>query len=498
MIWGLRNRGGQHPVRTNKGEARGTAAFAPALSRLLPGGPLVSIVLPVYNQAGMLAESVSSILSEREIPLELIIVDDGSTDDPASAVRSFRESDTRVRFLTKPNGGISSALNAGFAVTEAPLLTWTSADNRYLPGGLRALVLDQLAHSCCPLSYGNVRLIDEAGRPARKSAYRPSDQSPTDPSILLLPRSSELLFEFDDNFINAAFLYRRTFAENVGVYLSALRGYEDYDYWLRLTAFAPARHVDTADPLYEYRVHGNSLTGRLDPAKLASETRAHRLRMRTFRNKLLSEQPATTAPAPESVLKRARDSHFGAVCASGEVAGIIGGAPESELLGALKGAGKTAAIFVTSPGTAESWRACAAPLGFPVIADFPEGFGELTEKEYRQRSLMFFLSSIDWILHVQGEDTLREQALYAAHAGLTLRSFMAGTSGKMSSRAVEFLPAPHVEFYGSTAELLSAPAAAIPPSPVLDEWILSTGEAHRLAISRTGALCSQVERIAIS
>src|SRR5574337_314358 len=99
--------------------------------------PLISIVLPTYNGAAYLRESLDSCLNQSFQDLELIVVDDGSTDDTETILGSY--SDPRLRVLKQSNQGLAAALNAGFAQTRGRFLSWTSDDNLYLPEAMAVM-----------------------------------------------------------------------------------------------------------------------------------------------------------------------------------------------------------------------------------------------------------------------------------------------------------------------------------------------------------------------
>ncbi len=232
--------------------------------------PFVSVVLPVYNQAMFIADSVRSVLAHQRFPLELIVINDGSTDDPRAALEEFA-TDPRIRVIDQANAGIAAALNRGFQEAQGSFLTWTSADNHYRVGALDALADYLLDNPSIGLVYANVQLISDSGEVLRASSYRKADQSPEDSSILLLPLQSETLCELNDNFLNSCFLYRRECAEAVGAYRSEYLGYEDYDYWLRILQLTNIAHLDSDEALYHYRIHDNSLTATLETAELADK-----------------------------------------------------------------------------------------------------------------------------------------------------------------------------------------------------------------------------------
>lgn len=240
-----------------------TPEFSPLRSR-----PLISVVLPVYNHARYLRASLESTLAAAvHYPLQIIVVNDGSTDDFATVITPFRN-DPRVVIVEQANGGIAAALNAGFRRAEGPLLSWTSADNRYRPGALDRLADFLLANPSVGLTFGNVQLIDDGGNVLHRNGYRLADQLGNLDGMLFLPTSGASLADFPDNFVNACFLYRSTLSDAIGGYDQSLHGCEDYDYWLRIAAVCEVVHVDTDDVLYEYRLHGDTLTANLQPPRL--------------------------------------------------------------------------------------------------------------------------------------------------------------------------------------------------------------------------------------
>ncbi len=224
--------------------------------------PLTSIVLPVYNHADFLAESIESVFSAVSHPFELIIIDDGSTDKTPAVLSSY-ESHKNVISIRQENQGIAAALNKGFSIANGSFWGWTSADNRYLPQALDHLIDYLVLNPSLAFAYGNVQLIDESGAAFQDSGYRPQDQWGKDRSILQLPLQAESLLSINDNFVNACVLYRADLALHAGDYSTEYLGFEDYDFWMRLSVLASGAHIDLEDPLYQYRLHRNTLTENL-------------------------------------------------------------------------------------------------------------------------------------------------------------------------------------------------------------------------------------------
>ena len=94
--------------------------------------PRVSIVIPVYNGANYLREAIDSALAQTSSEVEVIVVNDGSRDDGATA-EIARSYGNRIRYIEKENGGVSTALNRGVAEMRGEWFCWLSHDDRYLP-----------------------------------------------------------------------------------------------------------------------------------------------------------------------------------------------------------------------------------------------------------------------------------------------------------------------------------------------------------------------------
>ncbi|MDI6791949.1 MAG: glycosyltransferase [bacterium] len=201
--------------------------------------PLVSIVLPTYNQITMLQKAVRSVLEQSFKDFELIIVNDGSTDGTDDYLKTL--ADSRIRVIHQTNQRLPAALNTGFRAARGELLTWVSSDNYCAPYFLEALVGALATHPEAGLAYADFFLIDENDHLIRRVSvpdygYR------------------SLLIRNDGN---AAFLYRRACMEKIGLYDTELEGAEDWDYWIRM-----AEHFDfvyVPEALYYYRLHEKSM-----------------------------------------------------------------------------------------------------------------------------------------------------------------------------------------------------------------------------------------------
>lgn len=203
--------------------------------------PRISIVLPTHNQARYLSQALDGVASQTWRDFELIVVDDGSTDDTPRVLADYRP---RLSFtlIRQKNRGLPAALNAGFALAAGEHLTWTSSDNIMLPHMLERLAQELDRSPDVGMVYSDWYDIDEEGRVLRE--VRTLDH---DPVVLLR-----------HNYVRASFMYRKCCRDEVGEYDSRTKFKEDHDYWLRIARRWPLKRVP--EPLYKYRLHAESLS----------------------------------------------------------------------------------------------------------------------------------------------------------------------------------------------------------------------------------------------
>ncbi len=226
---------------------------------------LVSIVLPTYNQVNYLSLSVESILAQTYRNFELIIVNDGSTDDTVKLLESYTNI-PYIKIINQNNQRLPGALNAGFNQAKGQYLTWTSSDNLMHPEMLQILVAKLDAVPEVGLVYADRFLIDEDG--VNLGEFCLPDYDPY------------LLLHMD--IIHCCFLYRRECQEKVGFYDPAFVYAEDWEYWIRISQYYKMKHIPKS--LYYYRVHKRSMTseivrGSADKMKFAKFSAIIRKRM---------------------------------------------------------------------------------------------------------------------------------------------------------------------------------------------------------------------------
>lgn len=233
--------------------------------------PLVSVILPVYNHADLLEQSARSVLYGTYHNLELIILDDGSTDDIEPVLKRLLVN-PRVRVYRQPNQKLPRTLTHAHQVAQGEFITWTSSDNLMAPQAIEQMVSALLTNPEAVMVYADVSVIDDDGNLLTDGSYRPQNLDPLQPGVVRLHRDTRPLGYEADNYINACFVYRREAALALeGHYADDLRGLEDYDFWLRMQRCGHLQHLGNAEPLYQYRVHQRTMSHEL----LTQQLRAH-------------------------------------------------------------------------------------------------------------------------------------------------------------------------------------------------------------------------------
>ena len=208
-----------------------------------PESPLVSLILPVYNDTDYLFESIRGILAQTYLALELVVVDDGSEEDVAAVVRRFGH-DSRLRyFRLEKNRGLPHALNYGLSKARGSLMGWTSADNGVQPRWLERMVRTIAGHPRASAVFSDYYHIDKDGLAIdakRLPAYKLNGLQNGGPSLLW-----------------RASAYRKT-----GGFDESLFGIEDRDFTIRLAL--AGRIVHLREPLYYYRIREGSLSSKID------------------------------------------------------------------------------------------------------------------------------------------------------------------------------------------------------------------------------------------
>src|SRR5436309_4419777 len=178
--------------------------------------------MPTWNRAPFVAEAVASVLGQSYGALELVVVDDGSTDDTSDVLGAIR--DQRLRVIATPHRGIGAALNAAFAVASGDVVARLDSDDLWLP----TMVADQLAALVARVDvdvvHARSQVIDASGRRRDELWGRPL-RVPDDPLLSLL---------YVDPICTITAVYRRRLLDRVGPWPEHVQVGEDADLNLRV------------------------------------------------------------------------------------------------------------------------------------------------------------------------------------------------------------------------------------------------------------------------
>lgn len=207
--------------------------------------PLISVVMPVFNGAEFVDEAVRSIRAQTFRNLELICVDDGSTDTTLEKLRVHAAADPRVRVIEQNHGGVIAALHRGFAEARGRLIARMDSDDVSVPSRLERQLDFLAANPSVILVGGCVEVTDAAGRVLARVSV------PTQPAEIRerLRRGNCM--------VHPTVLFRREVLE-IGGFRQAYLDAEDYDMWLRLSERADLANLDVV--VLRYRRHRNSVS----------------------------------------------------------------------------------------------------------------------------------------------------------------------------------------------------------------------------------------------
>jgi len=227
---------------------------------------LVSVVIPTFNYGRFVRDAVESALSQTYRPVEIVVVDDGSTDDTAAVLEPYRQ---RVTCLRQDNRGLSAARNTGIRAARGSFIAILDSDDWWAPEKLEAQMATFAVDPALGIVSCNSALVDLDGQPYTGLTSPVKSEAPD--------RRAFVRKLLRGNCVSggSSAVVRRTCFDSVGLFDETLKSAEDWDMWLRICsrypiAFVPAR-------LTFVRVNPHSMSGAGNAAKmLASELRVLR------------------------------------------------------------------------------------------------------------------------------------------------------------------------------------------------------------------------------
>lgn len=213
----------------------------------MPKSPLVSIIMPSFNQRQFINQSIDSVLSQSYQHLELIIADGGSTDGTIALLANKADKDKRIKYVSEPDSGPAEALNKAIKHTTGTYIGWLNSDDLYKPQAIDRALNGFKTHPNWIMVYGQAEHIDERGQPI--------DPYPTlKPSVDI------------HHFINGCFIcqptvfFKRTMPVMLGEFDQSLQTAFDFEYWIRAFKGLQDR-IGFVDAIQaQSRLHKNCIT----------------------------------------------------------------------------------------------------------------------------------------------------------------------------------------------------------------------------------------------
>jgi len=231
--------------------------------------PAISVVVPIYNAALHIEQTLRSVLTQSLSNWELIAVDDGSTDDSLAIVRRLFGDDPRVRILPQSNAGVSMARNRGVALSRAPLIAFLDADDLWHPDKLRLHVEHHACHADVGVSFARVEFLSPGGTPTGLQAALPRQSLAPEDFLCENPTTT-----------TSNWVLRRELFASVGGFVADMSYSEDLEWLLRVACDGRWRIVGLPQVLTYYRTSAGGLSSSLQRMeqgwlRLVSEARRY-------------------------------------------------------------------------------------------------------------------------------------------------------------------------------------------------------------------------------
>ena len=197
--------------------------------------PIVSIVIPTYNREHLLSRALDSVLAQTLGDFEVLVVDDGSTDETAVLMAEYEARDERIRYFIQPqNAGVSAARNRGLREARGEFIAFLDSDDEWMPEKLeRQTELLQVLPERFGLVYTGVESVFSNGSRVDLPKYRGHIYH-------------EMLRKNVVHGGGSNVMLRRSAVERAGFFDEGIPAIEDYDYWIRVTQHSSGTTIHRA------------------------------------------------------------------------------------------------------------------------------------------------------------------------------------------------------------------------------------------------------------
>jgi glycosyltransferase involved in cell wall biosynthesis len=249
--------------------------------------PLVSCVIPCYNRPVFVRDAIDSALAQTYTRVEVVVVDDGSTDNTPEVLAEYGN---RIRVIRQSNAGTAAARNTGIANSQGEFLAWLDSDDAWLPQKIEAQVQAFARHPDAGVIYTPCAFFNDRGEPPP-----PAEPLPI-PDCIARDDVMEMLI-VESEVMPSSCMVPRTVLDNVGHFDPSFK-WEDWELHFRL-ARRHYKFFELPAPLTRYRVHANSKSG--DEWLHARGILALRHMIEASRDELLTD---TASPSMREAFRR--------------------------------------------------------------------------------------------------------------------------------------------------------------------------------------------------
>lgn len=221
----------------------------------------IAIIIPCYNTARYLAETLESVLAQSDPDWHLVLVDDGSSDNTLEIAKDYARRDSRIQVVHQKNQGVSSARNNGYTHAAASeYVIFLDADDLWVPDALATLSRALAADPAAPAANGLHRIIDSNGhlQDQQGTPYEFDRCAVQGCRLVPWPKEEPIRFAalaFNNCIMTpGTLLIRRSALDKIDLFDTSLTHAEDWDLWLRLSLLGPILQIDR--PVLRYRQHG--------------------------------------------------------------------------------------------------------------------------------------------------------------------------------------------------------------------------------------------------
>lgn len=213
---------------------------------------LISIIIPAYNSAKYISLAVKSVLNQTYQDFELLIIDDGSTDNTKEIIESFK--DKRIEYIYQNNTGAASARNTGIKKAKGEYIAFLDADDRWKPDKLARQIKEITCNPETAMIYSAIEIIYEEISDTKTVRFKKYNNNDFIKSLLVDPFKSIPL--------PSTVLIKKSSLHKAGEFNSDYFTGEDWDLWLRVASFGECRYID--EVLVTKLTHSSSITNSMD------------------------------------------------------------------------------------------------------------------------------------------------------------------------------------------------------------------------------------------